>query len=69
MTLYRCGYCGGCTDKDGNPIDWYEDIGWDTAEQTQGLCCAVRDRPTITVTREMAMDAECPEMEGRSIQW
>lgn len=65
--LYRCGYCGGCTDSDGNPIDWY-DAGWDTAEPTQGLCCAGQDAERrMIVTREMAMDAQMPDIEGRSV--
>jgi len=68
MTLYRCGYCGGCTDKDGNTIDWYEDSGWDTAEQTHGMCCAEKEtaRSTI-VTREMAIDAQTPDIDGMSV--
>lgn len=28
-----------------------------------------QEREMVTVTREMAMDAGCPEMEGARIQW
>jgi len=28
-----------------------------------------QERETVMVTREMAMDAGCPEMEGAQIKW
>lgn len=28
-----------------------------------------QEREMVTVTREMAMDAGCPEMEGARVQW
>lgn len=28
-----------------------------------------QEREMVTVTREMAMDAGCPEMEGAQVQW
>ena len=52
--LYRCGWCGQPTNKDGEPltisqIELVKDLKrWDEAEQTPGECCRH--------TREMDLD-------------
>lgn len=70
--LYRCGWCGQPTDKDGAVLPMSQ-VGltensaeWDKATPTNGECCldgsqAEQER---RVTREMALDACDPSLEG-----
>lgn len=44
------------------------EFDWQLAERF-GLCEPEPERETVTVTREMAMDAGCPEMEGALVKW
>lgn len=69
--LYRCGWCGQPTEQDGtvltmSQIGLVSDIArWDTAESVHGECCAQREQESCDrVTREMAMDACDPSLEG-----
>lgn len=70
--LYRCGYCGSPTDELGEPIHYTkidQSKDWDSAELTHGLCCAFNFDPKYReITREMAMDAGLPEIEGMMIR-
>lgn len=73
--LYRCGWCGQPTNKDGDvltmsQIGLVSDLArWDGAESVHGECCREsnepRDRREIC-TRDMAIDACDPSLEG---QW
>lgn len=65
---YRCGWCGECCDKDGNVIEWPEDkTGYDEAEKVHGECCIHEqmEKETRRVTRDMAIDAGDPSLEGQ----
>lgn len=77
MKCFRCGYCGQpCTD-DGQVLELWQIavmnpfVDWDHAEQVQGDCCQheAQGGRLVEVTREMALDACCPEMEGSLIEW
>jgi hypothetical protein len=72
IKLYRCGYCGSPTDEIGNPIHYAQidqSKDWNTAELTHGICCAYNFEPRYReVTREMAMDAGFPEIEGTLVR-
>ena len=72
--LHRCGYCGQPTDKDGRVLSEAEvkaidanDTRWNTADQTHGECCreqAAYEESVRVVTKEMAIDAGNPDLEG-----
>ena len=70
---YRCGYCGQPTTKEGEPLTLDEinqmNIDWGKAGQLQGFCCAQEEQEERGgyVTREMALDAGDPSLEGASI--
>jgi hypothetical protein len=74
---FRCGWCGQSTDKDGRVLSRNEVRAIDpeskafhNAEQTHGDCCInEQENRRVQVTREMAMDAGEPEMEGAWIDW
>lgn len=69
LSLHRCGYCGTPTDKDGNPLQEVPECdGWDEAWQTHGACC-VGENPQrqAFVTKEMAIDAGDPSLEGHPL--
>lgn len=77
MKIYRCGWCGHPTDRDGEPIQ-QDPAGYllahqdATEELVQGECCPngnESDREWVQVTREMAIDGGDRSMEGRWIQW
>jgi len=75
--LYRCGWCGSPTNKDGiilseemfqkaiRIIDNYSDV---RTELTQGMCCVAeqqnREANRMQVTRDMAIDAQDLSLEG-----
>lgn len=79
VNLYRCGRCGTYTDKSGNPIDFEKfpeeadriyqinnEFGDTTTESVNGNCC-LDDEKTgfeMKVTRDMAIDAGDPDLEG-----
>ena len=70
---FRCGWCGQPTDKDGQvlPLETIKamNVDWDKAEQTHGDCCRQEHETSrMQVTREMAMDAGEPDMEGMWIE-
>ena len=66
---FRCGWCGQPTDCDGKVLEYdefYSAADWENAKLTHGDCCP-RDPDTSeprVVTKEMAMDAQDPELEG-----
>ena len=70
---YRCGYCGQPTTKEGEPLTLAEinqmDIDWGKAGQVHGFCCAHggQEQHRGYVTREMALDAGDPSLEGAPI--
>lgn len=72
---YRCGHCGQPCDAEGVPMP-AEDAPTTTGEteRLHGQCCAYladeeEDEVWIEVTREMAMDAGDPSMEGALWRW
>lgn len=77
MKCFRCGYCGQPCNNRGTPqAPWQiaviePFVNWDEAEQVHGLCCLEREmyESQVQVTREMALDAGVPEMEGTWINW
>lgn len=71
---YRCGWCGQPCDEHGRVLSADEanvmNADWDAAEQVYGDCCPNGNRQEHErqiITREMALDAGCPEMEG--MEW
>jgi len=75
MACYRCGWCGQPTDVNGEVLgfDVLKDMDedWDSAEKTPGDCCRNQQesRQMHEVTREMALDAGDPSLEGQLIEW
>ena len=68
LVMCCCGYCGQPTDEDGIPLNVVPD-GFDLAkaEMVDGMCCAAQaayEQERRTVTRDMALDAGMPEIEG-----
>ena len=61
---FRCGWCGHPTDATGEPLrdlsDWQETV----AELLNGACCPNGDGSPRYVTRDMAIDAGDPLLEG-----
>jgi hypothetical protein len=73
---YRCGYCGRRTAKEGEPLTLAEikqmNVDWDKAEKVHGFCCphgahGAQEQHRGYVTREMALDAGDPSLEGTPI--
>lgn len=71
LELCRCGYCGHPCDEVGHCISVNSaniaNINWDAVRLIEGECCRnkVSQNPQRQmVTREMAMDAGMPEIEG-----
>lgn len=74
--IYRCGWCGHPTDKEGNclqdeslskAIRIIETYGDGHTDKVNGWCCPNGDEPQrMQVTRDMAIDAQDPSLEG---QW
>ncbi len=76
MECFRCGYCGQPTDINGVPlVNWQiammePFVDWNKpTEQTHGNCCGNSGPERVQVTRDMAIDAGEPEMEGTWIDW
>lgn len=77
--IYRCGWCGHPTDKDGNclkdeafkkAINMIEKYGDNHTKQVNGECCPpYEEESKVQVTRDMAHDAGMPEIEGTWITW
>ena len=75
--FYRCGDCGQPTDKDGNPWDievckLLTDEQLNSAELVHGYCCInnkLEMERYITVTRDMAIDAQDLSLEGTQWRW
>jgi hypothetical protein len=46
------------------------DVDWDKAELTHGDCCGnkAQEREMVEVTRDMAIDAGDPSLEGQLIE-
>jgi hypothetical protein len=79
--IYRCGWCGYPTDKDGNTlhdepfekakkiIDTYGD--GEHTHLVNGSCCpnGNYEPEYIRVTRDMALDAQDPSLEGELWRW
>lgn len=75
MKCYRCGWCGQPTDENGKALEVKVvksmGVDWDEAEMVQGICCGHKgeERQIVEVTREMALDAGIPELEGTYMEW
>lgn len=75
MKCYRCGWCGQPTTEDGEELSLEliksMNVDWNTAESVQGDCCRAEHehRQQVEVSREMAMDAGMPELEGMMVDW
>jgi len=76
MNVFRCGYCGTPTDKDGNSLS-IEDCNklsekeLKKAKLIHGYCCyeELQDDSYIVVTKDMAIDAQDPFLEGEIWKW
>lgn len=75
MSYYRCGWCGQPTDETGVVLTMSQ-IGlasnrtdWDGAQPVNGHCCPHGDQAEQerrdAITREMALDAGDPDLEGQ----
>ena len=68
VVMYICGYCGHPADKHGLPLkEIPDDFDIAKADMVHGMCCAAQvnyERERRTVTRDMAVDAGMPEIEG-----
>lgn len=81
--LYRCGWCGHPTDKEGKRLrdDAFKKADrliktYDTKSHTEhlnGECCpqgsATSEEQYVQVTRSMAIDAGDRRLEGQWIKW
>lgn len=80
--IYRCGWCGYPVDQNGSPLseiktnidaNRYLDEHKDCTEvHVNGFCCPCGDESPdnmVQVSREMALDAGMPEIEGTLIHW
>ena len=74
--VYRCGWCGSLTNKDGTALSLEEcklitDEQLNSAELVPGDCCRHENEgpQPMRVTHEMAMDACMPEIEGDIVYW
>lgn len=78
--IYRCGWCGYPTDKDGNCLrnDAFRKVSdmllnYETSmheTHVDGECCPYgggREPERMRVTRDMAIDAQDPSLEGEYI--
>jgi hypothetical protein len=70
ITLYTCGWCGVPCMRNGKPLNFVLD-NWNphNHEHLVGWCCREEmvAQTQQYVTREMALDAGYPEMEGMPI--
>ena len=72
---YRCGYCGTPTDEGGTPVSLEKckeltDEQLNSAELVHGWCCYEEQQDNrVVVTRDMALDACDPSLEGQIINW
>jgi len=70
-SVFRCGFCGTPTDKDGKPMNLeycnnLTDEQLNSAELVHGYCCYEEQQEKyVTVTRDMAIDAQDMSLEGR----
>lgn len=78
IKIYRCGHCGTPTDENGVPLtgeelkrvtDIIDEIGDSKTELLHGKDCCINDPyyNRIQVTRDMALDAQDPSLEGEWI--
>jgi hypothetical protein len=71
--MYRCGYCGTPTDEHGVPLNNCSEISeseLDNATLTQGECCREQEEEKyVIITRDMAIDAGDPSLEGQRWKW
>ena len=82
--IYRCGWCGCPTDKEGKVLleeklnrvmkilhEYYPIINH--VELTQGDCCRWEQETSqeqmVQITRDMAIDAGDRSLEGQWIKW
>lgn len=80
--IYRCGWCGNVTDKKGkvligdirqrtiNTIQKYDKRLSPHTSDVNGYCCPYgNEEEQRRVTREMALDAGDPSLEGEIYNW
>jgi len=74
--IYRCGWCGAPTDENGRNlqggtfqrvVNIIEKYGDGHTEKTSGDCCIPENNLRNRVTRDMAIDAGDPNLEGEWI--
>ena len=74
-SVFRCGFCGIPTDKDGDPMsseycNSLTDEQLSSAELVHGYCCCEEQQENyITVTKDMAIDAQDMRLEGQQWRW
>lgn len=72
---YRCGWCGAPCQENGeclNPEEYknWTDEDWNNVEKVHGECCIEEQNKIanrMQVTRDMAIDAGDPSLEGQYI--
>lgn len=65
-----CGFCGALIDENNEPLITTTPMVYNPEKLPKGVCvyCAAREtEPTQYVTREMALDAGDPSLEGQPI--
>ena len=74
--LYRCGWCGCPTNDRGHNLHGIvfekavriiKEYGDGHTHKTHGDCCDPRNEESMRVTRDMAIDAQDPSLEGSRI--
>lgn len=66
--IYSCGYCGSPCADDGSAYGGFipEDYDPNNYTNIHGLCC-LQEQNQMCVTRDMAIDAGDPDLEGTLI--
>ena len=55
---------------DAEGLDWcHQKLKEAVSAEIERRVTQEQEREMVTVTREMAMDAGCPEMEGAQVKW
>ena len=67
-TIFRCGWCGHPTDKDGNcirenPSEYLKEHEGAKEELINGECCPHGHSP------EQAYISECKQADGQGVHW
>jgi len=69
--MYACGFCGCPCDKDGNQLEIPENYNPNDYELSVCNDCHAKEeeKSYVIITREMALDAGDPSLEGQRWPW